>query len=119
MPRTRCEHCGTAFVSPRGARFCSRRCKDRAWRQARAAERAAAGPRLPPQPTAVGRATRAELERLGAVDSMLGQQVLMVAARMGDGVPGSALRELSREHSRLMDLIETKAEAPDRLGTRR
>ena len=49
-------------------------------------------------------ATRAELVRLGRLDSMLGQQVLVIAHGMAAG-EGSELATLSREHSRLMGLL--------------
>jgi hypothetical protein len=47
--------------------------------------------------------TRQELTQLGRLDTMLGQQVLIVARRMSNGAEtGSALATLSKEHSRLM-----------------
>lgn len=51
-------------------------------------------------------ATRLELEKVGKADSMLGQQVLIVARRMSSGAEtGSALATLSKEHSRLMGAL--------------
>lgn len=46
-------------------------------------------------------ATQAELSRLGSLDTMLGQQVLIIARGMARG-QGSELATLSKEHSRLM-----------------
>ncbi len=49
-------------------------------------------------------ATIAELRNLGALETMLGQQVLIIARGMARG-EGSELATLSREHSRLMAAI--------------
>lgn len=49
-------------------------------------------------------ATQAELRTLGALETMLGQQVLIIARGMARG-EGSELATLSREHSRLMAAI--------------
>lgn len=46
-------------------------------------------------------ATTAELQRLNALETMLGQQVLIIARGMARG-EGSELATLSKEHSRLM-----------------
>lgn len=46
-------------------------------------------------------ATESELARLGAKDTMLGFQVLIIARGMAKG-EGSELATLSKEHSRLM-----------------
>jgi hypothetical protein len=46
-------------------------------------------------------ATQAELRKLGSLDTMLGQQVLIIARGMARG-QGSELATLSKEHSRLM-----------------
>lgn len=46
-------------------------------------------------------ATTAELQRLGSLETMLGQQVLIIARGMARG-EGSELATLSKEHSRLM-----------------
>lgn len=46
-------------------------------------------------------ATERELVRLGALDTMLGQQALVIARGMANG-SGSELATLSKEHSRLM-----------------
>ena len=56
-----------------------------------------------PNPFADGlvSATIAELQRLGSLETMLGQQVLIIARGMARG-EGSELATLSKEHSRLM-----------------
>ena len=46
-------------------------------------------------------ATTAELRKFGALETMLGQQVLIIARGMARG-EGSELATLSKEHSRLM-----------------
>lgn len=46
-------------------------------------------------------ATTAELTRLNSLETMLGQQVLIIARGMAAG-EGSELATLSKEHSRLM-----------------
>lgn len=56
-----------------------------------------------PNPFAEGlvSATQAELRNLCSLDTMLGQQVLIIARGMARG-QGSELATLSKEHSRLM-----------------
>jgi hypothetical protein len=54
-----------------------------------------------PFATGLVSATTAELERLGSLETMLGQQVLIIARGMARG-EGSELATLSKEHSRLM-----------------
>lgn len=59
-------------------------------------------------------ATQAELRKLDSLDTMLGQQVLIIARGMARG-QGSELATLSKEHSRLMANIaagNTVAEDP-------
>lgn len=51
-------------------------------------------------------ATTAVLTDLGKLDTMLGQQVLIIARGMARG-SGSELATLSKEHSRLMAEIES------------
>lgn len=46
-------------------------------------------------------ATQAELRKLNSLETMLGQQVLIIAQGMARG-EGSELATLSKEHSRLM-----------------
>lgn len=59
-----------------------------------------------PNPFARGlvSATEAELDKFGARETMLGQQVLIIARGMARG-EGSELATLSKEHSRLMAQI--------------
>jgi hypothetical protein len=69
-----------------------------------------------PNPFAEGlvSATQAELRKLDSLDTMLGQQVLIIARGMARG-QGSELATLSKEHSRLMANIaagNTVAEDP-------
>lgn len=76
-----------------------------------------------PGPSDFEVATREELERVGKADSMLGQQVLIVARRMASGAEtGSALSTLSKEHSRLMAALGAgakHADPVDEVGRRR
>jgi hypothetical protein len=60
-------------------------------------------------------AVRADLVRLGKLDSLLGQQALVVAGRLTrtSDDTGSAVASLSRELSRLMGLLGGKGEALD------
>lgn len=58
--------------------------------------------------------TREELRQLGRLDTMLGQQVLIVARRMSSGAEtGSALATLSKEHSRLMAALSAGSKQTD------
>lgn len=67
-------------------------------------------PPEPPEPSEFEKATRLELERLGAVNTMLGQQAIVIARRVaGETESGSATATLSREHGRLMEQIEVRA----------
>lgn len=69
-----------------------------------------APPPEPPEPSEFEKATRRELERLGAVHTMLGQQAIVIARRVaGETESGSATATLSREHGRLMEQIEARA----------
>lgn len=98
-----CAVCEGSFEAKnKRARYCGDVCRKRAQRQ--------------PKPGANGfeRSTRKELERLGKLDSMLGQQALVIAARMGNkGETGSAIATLSREHSRLMAAVAAGATTAD------
>jgi molybdenum-dependent DNA-binding transcriptional regulator ModE len=49
-------------------------------------------------------ATEKQLREMGALETMLGQQVLVIARGMAEG-SGSELATLSKEHSRLMAAI--------------
>lgn len=83
-------------------------------------------PKLPAEPTpesAFEVATRRELELLNKLDSMVGQQVLIVARRMSNGTEtGSAMATLSKEHSRLMTALgssQKHADPVDEVSRRR
>lgn len=122
---TLCAHCGESFEAERkSARFCGPTCRKRASRVTGA--RSSTAPPPPGQDLPASDfeiATRAELERLGKADSMLGLQVLIVARRMSNGTEtGSALATLSKEHSRLMAALtagEKSADPVDEVGRRR
>ena len=102
MVTNECISCERTFESPRKRKTCSDVCKKRA-------QRAGA-----PSGNALEKATLAELERLGKVDSMLGQQALVIARRMGDRAEtGSAVATLSREHSRLMAAVAAGVSVAD------
>ena len=63
-------------------------------------------PPSPDGPPDVLGATRAELDRLGAVDSVLGCLLLVLAHRMdAGGDSGSGLAALSREYRSLFDKV--------------
>lgn len=102
MTAKACELCGGQFEAARStARFCSDRCRQRS-RRAPAARAAVSTDEESP----FEKATRGELAKLNAVESMLGQQVLTIARRMGRGAEtGASITTLSKEHSRLMGLI--------------
>jgi hypothetical protein len=86
------------------------------------AEPVAADPE-PPACTVFEQATRDVLDGLGQLDSMLGQQVLIVARRMSNGTEtGAALATLSKEHSRLMAALgagEKQVDPVDEIARRR
>lgn len=113
VEKVKCAGCRRQFQPARaGTKFCGRPCKDAAYRKARQQRGASKSSpsEAPPEPSPFEVATRVELERLRAVDTMLGQQVLTIARRMGrDSEAGATMATLSREHSRLMDLIEARA----------
>jgi len=126
--------CGVEFetTSPR-ARFCSSTCRSRNSRAQNAAAPAPTAPstaKKPPAKKAAAatttaaapkadehafvKATRKELVGLDALESMLGQQVLTIADRMGRGAEtGSAMASLSKEHSRLMSELRARAKGKD------
>lgn len=127
MPTTmQCAACGKAFEGRNSrARYCKAACQKRGQRNATIAARAAA-PKKGAQdleqeksaaPTVVNlfeRATEAELTRLKKQDTMLGQQALVIARRMGMAdETGAAIATLSREHSRLMAAAAAGARTAD------
>jgi len=123
--------CGVEFEtsSPR-ARFCSSTCRSR---NSRAQNAPAPAPTAAKKPSvkkaaaakvpttapkadehAFVKATRRELVGLEALESMLGQQVLTIADRMGRGAEtGSAMASLSKEHSRLMGELRARAKGKE------
>lgn len=103
--------CGEEFEAKSSrAKFCSPTCRSRAHRgqpakAKRTVKRGASG---------FEKATLAELSRLKKVDTMLGQQALVIARRMGDATEtGAAVATLSREHSRLMAAVAAGASVAD------
>lgn len=112
-----CAECEVEFEGRNSrAKFCGPTCRKRAGRRAQAA--AAAPTKRKRRTAAAGgdfeAATRRELERLGKVDSMLGQQALVIARRMGNATEtGSAVATLSKEHSRLMSAVASGASVAD------
>jgi hypothetical protein len=115
-----CAACGKAFEGRNSrARYCKQACQKRGQRNATIAARAASEPGAEPgvEPTAVNlfeRATEAELIRLKKLDTMLGQQALVIARRMGQAdETGAAIATLSREHSRLMAAAAAGARTAD------
>lgn len=107
--RVECAECGTEFAGRNSrARFCSSPCRVKAHRRGTPATEA------PSPGAAFERATLRELEKLGKVDTMLGQQALVIARRMGSATEtGSAVSSLSKEHSRLMAAVATGATFAD------
>lgn len=102
--------CGAAFEAQRStAKFCSPRCRQRSKRSPAAGTSSGSSK----SPSAFEKVTLRELKKLGKLDTMLGQQVLIIARRMANGgETGSAIASLSRDHSRLMALLGS-GEDPD------
>lgn len=107
-----CKTCGQPFEQRRiGHVFCSPKCR---LRQHRAPTRTAAEIE---QVAEFVDATRRELERLDAVDTLIGQQVLTVARAMArPAQTGASLASLSREHCRLMAEIVGESTDQDELA---
>ena len=95
MVQVVCEQCETSFQATRSTRkFCSNECRQRA-------KRTRNDP--PPDMSGLLDTVRSELVTLGKVDTVHGQQALIVAARMTSGKEtGSAVTSLSQELTRLM-----------------
>jgi len=135
--------CGKVFEAQRSsARFASATCRKRAHRAPKDPSVPKSGRRARKKPTPKVRAaepapevqkppalsdfevaTRRALEQAGQLDSMLGQQVLIVARRMSSGAEtGSALATLSKEHSQLMAALGAsgkQSDPVDEIGRRR
>lgn len=110
--------CEVEFEAARpSAKYHDATCRQRAARARRAEESARPARQSIKKPDgehAFVTATRKELEVLGSVGSMLGEQVLAIADRMGRGTEtGAAMASLSKEHSRLMDLIRAGAKGSE------
>lgn len=149
-----CSECGKTFEAQRvSAKLCGPACRKRASRRNQVAggqprpvapPRPAGPPRIkvvepPPDEPDAGdsghsdastlrlsllEATRRQLEDLGQVDSVLGQQALRLAERMMSPFDtGSALAALSKEFGRVMDTLVAQApaqsDALDELSQRR
>ena len=104
-----CAGCGESFEAKRKtAKYCSGTCRTRGNRradEAPVATSASAG---------LSESTRAELARLRKLDTVQGQQVMVIALRMESLFEtGSAVAALSREHSRLMGLLSRDAKVVD------
>lgn len=113
-----CAGCGAPFVSKSSrAKWCGATCRQRAARspaKKAAVAKTSSKPRRRQSPFEL--ATRRELTRLKKLDTMLGQQALVLAKRMSsDHETGAAISALSREHSRIMEQLGASAPAGDAL----
>lgn len=101
-----CGGCGDTFEAKRKtAKYCSGTCRTRGNRRSGEAPAVANG---------LSESTRAELARLRKLDTVQGQQVMVIALRMESLFEtGSAVAALSREHSRLMGLLSRDAKVVD------
>lgn len=112
MQLKECEQCGTQFVARKStAKYCSGNCRTRASRNRTAAGINSAGqPAASAQPKASGGVVlvageglvaqvQRELEDAGRLDTVLGQQALVLAQRMRVVSPdtGSSLSAISKE----------------------
>lgn len=111
-----CAQCGKPFEArtPR-ALMCGDTCRKAKSRGV--TPRPPADPEAPAAPSYEGgfeKATRTELEKLHKLDTMLGQQALVIARRMSDTAEtGAAVATLSKEHSRLMAAVSAGATTAD------
>lgn len=113
-----CDACGTTYEAKRRtSKYCTERCRKRAQRRPvtttkRTSTRSESQPA--PRKSEFEKATERELRRLGQLSTMLGQQALAIARRMGNGAEtGSAIATLSREHSRLMGALTSSGGGGD------
>ena len=105
MQRT-CSICGKSFTAKRkDARTCSATCRSNKRNGAKPAE-------LIESPLV--RATRAELEAAGKLDTRLGQQALVLAVGMSTG---SGVGQLSKELDRVMEAAIGISVKPPAAGT--
>lgn len=90
-----CDMCGRTFEAKRkDARYCGSTCRNN---RARSGGRT---PQIPDSENSLVAATTAELESAGKLNTILGQQALVLARRMGTEVTGVAA--LSKELSRVI-----------------
>lgn len=114
-----CGACGEPFEAKRAsAKWCSATCRKRGSRAPAVTEPAVPKDTARETTRAAGQsfadATRRELEELDAVDSLLGQHLMFLAARMSNPAEtGSSVAALSREHSRVMDELKAKKPQAD------
>lgn len=101
-----CAVCGKRFEAVRAdAKYCGGTCRSRASR-AQLPDRSVS--------TSFAEMTRQELVRMGKLDSMLGQQVLVLAARMEARSETTAgVVSASKEHTRLMALLRAEPDSGD------
>lgn len=117
--KVKCAGCGDSFVAKTArAKWCGETCRKRALRakpkSTPAARKAAASSPRRQVKSGFEKATEAELRKLGKLTTMLGQQALLLAKRMGRDDEGmSALATLSREHSRIMEQLGATVPPPD------
>lgn len=113
-----CAGCGEDFEAKRKtAKYCGPSCQKRGRRRE---ESAAEGAELPPAFLA---ATVAQVEKLGKIETVEGLQVIVIAERMVSPYStGSEVASLSKEHSRLMEILgrgAAKADPVDEMRDRR
>jgi hypothetical protein len=116
-----CDACGEPYQAQRASsRFCSSRCRVRF--HAAGGGKVAELPVLSQGPLEAATARR--LEAVGRLDSVLGQQALMLARRLdAPGEPGAAVASLSRELRAVMvealEGVAAQADDLDELKARR
>lgn len=118
MQRT-CDECGTAYEARRStSQYCSSRCRTRVSRRGGSQE---AKPTTPAAvatgpPAELVAATRKKLTDAGRLDTVLGQQALLLAQRLTEGRidTGSSLASLSKELRAVMvDALEGVSRGAD------
>jgi hypothetical protein len=95
-----CDVCSAEYLAKRrSSRFCSDRCRKRANRGAATlAGRANVVELAPEEPSELVSAVRSELKAAGRLNSSLGQQAILLAARIGAPFDtGSSVAALHRE----------------------
>lgn len=129
--RKQCASCASEWEAKSAkAKYCSDRCRVRAYERRKAGTDSQTGqvvPLEPQQPSteSLVAATRAELEHTGRVDTALGQSALALAQRVdaGSSEPGSSFAALVREHRAVLAEAvkdaETAADPLDEVRARR